>query len=61
MRREAQVKPGDVRPLRADPERNNGAAESLETDSRANTRVIGPFLFFLNSRANSKSANTPEL
>lgn len=46
MRREAQVKPGDVRPLRADPERNNGAAESLETDSSANTRVIGPFFFF---------------
>lgn len=60
MRHEAQVKPGDVRPLRADPECNNGAAASLETDSSANTRVIGP-VFFFNSRANSNSANTPEL
>lgn len=45
MRREDQVKLGDVRPLRADPQRNKRRRREPQTGSSANTRIIGLVFF----------------
>lgn len=58
MRREDQVKPGDVGLLRADPKRNKGPAGSA---GRPTAAQINAEWGHFNSRANSNSANTPEL